>query len=369
MAKEIESVNCKGNGTLEFTVYFWSDRISIDGRVLPVGQISTDVLNLSDDQILALRQKIDEIMKVLSPNGFDMETKKDPVPVAIPVLQEKLKDVVDSVMSLPPYKHLDMAGKLASDMLSAVYGESPELFNRTLLPGTIENGVLVSFMKNLVDIPEELHAFRVNILTMLDYYFERIKRRNAEHYAFAVNDFLSDREVQEKITALLPDAQRYPFLQDRTVLTGYTTMPDPEKPQKYIIAERMVLDSIASFLHADFFRGLMNGNVPRRCHNCGLFFLLLKGYNICYCLNIAPGYDSRTCREVGAHKKEARREGKTAARREYEKVYNRLKVRRARGKISTDEWKAAVAKALVYKDKTEAGEISDYELKDIYDKM
>lgn len=77
----------------------------------------------------------------------------------------------------------------------------------------------------------------------------------------------------------------------------------------------------------------------------------------------------RTCRDVGAHKKEARREGKTPACVEYDKVYNRLKTRRARGKLSTDEWNAAVALALEYKDRAEAGEITDFELKKMYDKM
>jgi len=46
-----------------------------------------------------------------------------------------------------------------------------------------------------------------------------------------------------------------------------------------------------------------------------------------------------------------------------------LKTRRARGKLSVYEWNAAVALALEYKDKAEAGKILDSELKEIYDKM
>jgi hypothetical protein len=52
-----------------------------------------------------------------------------------------------------------------------------------------------------------------------------------------------------------------------------------------------------------------------------------------------------------------------------QKVYNRLKTRRARGKLSTDEWNAAVALAIEYKDKAEAGEISGFVLKEIYEIM
>ncbi len=79
--------------------------------------------------------------------------------------------------------------------------------------------------------------------------------------------------------------------------------------------------------------------------------------------------NGKTCRKVGAHKKEARKEGKTPARLEYDKVYNKFKTRHARGKLSDDEWNTAVALALEYKDKAEAGKITDLELKQLYDKM
>ena len=55
--------------------------------------------------------------------------------------------------------------------------------------------------------------------------------------------------------------------------------------------------------------------------------------------------------------------------KEYRKVYNRLKVRKNRGKLTVNEWNSAVTQALEYKDKAEAGKISDTELKAIYDKM
>ena len=67
----------------------------------------------------------------------------------------------------------------------------------------------------------------------------------------------------------------------------YTTMPNTDNEKEYIIAERMVFDSIGAFLHVDFFRGLIHGNAPRRCHNCGRFFLLSDGYDTRYCYNIA----------------------------------------------------------------------------------
>lgn len=52
-----------------------------------------------------------------------------------------------------------------------------------------------------------------------------------------------------------------------------------------------------------------------------------------------------------------------------ETVYNRLKQRHLRKKISHDEWNADVAPALEYKDKAERGELTDLQLQELYDKM
>ena len=97
------------------------------------------------------------------------------------------------------------------------------------------------------------------------------------------------------------------------------------------------------------------GNAPRRCHNCGKYFLLTAGYNTCYCNNIAPGETERTCRKVGAHRKEAQgKTNRTPAQVEYDRAYNRLKQRKNRKKISVEEWNAAVAETLqdILKEKT-----------------
>ena len=72
----------------------------------------------------------------------------------------------------------------------------------------------------------------------------------------------------------------------------------------------------------------------------------------------------RTCRKVGAHRKEALgKANRTPAQKEYGRTYNRLKSRKQRGKISKDEWNAAVAKAQELVAWSERGELTDEELK------
>jgi len=142
------------------------------------------------------------------------------------------------------------------------------------------------------------------------------------------------------------------------------------EPDTMFVAEKTTFNSLTDFLRTEFYRGLALGNAPRRCHNCGRYFLLTKGYNTCYCNNIAPGEAERTCRKVGAHRKEAQgKENRTPAQKEYDRTYNRLKVRKQRGKISTDEWNAAVAKAQELVAQSGRGELTDEELKKKLEKL
>lgn len=105
----------------------------------------------------------------------------------------------------------------------------------------------------------------------------------------------------------------------------------------------------------------------KKCQNCGKYSLLEKGYHVSYCTNIAPGETTRTCRQVGAHKKSAT-QTKKPAQAEYQKLYNRLKTRKNRKKISVEEWNQAVAWAQEMKTKAEQGEISEWELKEMFER-
>lgn len=56
------------------------------------------------------------------------------------------------------------------------------------------------------------------------------------------------------------------------------------------------------------YRCMASGNIPRRCHNCGRWFLLVGAYDTVYCRRTAPGETKRTCRQVGAHPEGAGKE-------------------------------------------------------------
>ena len=156
-----------------------------------------------------------------------------------------------------------------------------------------------------------------------------------------------------------------PFEQSFPVEVSFLPIPCRENENIPALAEKTQFSYLSHFLYTDFYRGLIAGNIPRRCHNCGRYFLLTSGYNTCYCNNIAPGETERTYRKVGAHRKEAKvLAEKTPEQKEFRLAYNRLKQRKNRGKISVDEWNAAVARAQEILEEAERGELTDTELKE-----
>ena len=64
---------------------------------------------------------------------------------------------------------------------------------------------------------------------------------------------------------------------------------------------------------------------------------------------------------VGAHNKASRQAEKTPIQNEYQQTYDRLKKRKANGKISIEEWNQQVVYIQAVKDKVETGQMNEFE--------
>lgn len=93
------------------------------------------------------------------------------------------------------------------------------------------------------------------------------------------------------------------------------------------IVEKMYFDRLADFVYVEFMKGLQRGFVPKRCPNCGRWFLQQPGMTYSYCDSLAPGETSKTCRDVGAtasfKEKSKNNEVWTVHQRAYKKYYAR----------------------------------------------
>ena len=357
----------KQSGVEYFTVLFWQDFVKLDDTVLPVGQCTTDLLNIEPEVLTELRRLFVEFAELFGSKIANPNIKKDLILVT--AAQDKMNKVWDIAYMLPPYCYMKMPKDKTRKLLITAFTQMPDAFERIAIQMSSERRMIGELLYKLESLYPDAASFMTYITVLLDFYYERLKKRDTQSYAVGLYDLLSDTAMMNNISASLPPHPDMQFKQTSAVNIEFAPMPDPNDVAKYVLAERLVFESLGDFLRADFFRGIAQGNAPRRCHNCGRYFLLTSGYDVCYCTAVAPGETTRTCRMVGAHKKEQRREGKTPAQLEYYKVYNRLKTRKSRGKISVDEWNAAVALAQDLRDAADRGEVSEFELKRRFEGM
>jgi len=334
-----------------FSVLFGKGEMFVSGKPFPLGQCATDILNL-DGEVLS---EIDRRINAFLPLALDMLQQK--TDSAACSAQEKLNAVWDLIFTLPFYRELDMDLETTYQLLPLTFADK-EKWDEVFDIHSEGHAMFEQLLNGLEYFPESLRNFRGQTVGILEFYLEPLKRRSVDAYALAYARYFKDMGAAGKLFAAPEFEQSFP------TQIKFVPVAHPTEKGKAILAEKAEFSYLSHFLYADFYRGLMAGNAPRRCHNCGRYFLLTEGYNICYCNNLAPGETERTCRKVGAHRKEAKeRASATPAQKEYAKAYNRLKVRKNRRKISGDDWNAAVTKAQDLKEQAERGKISDVELR------
>ena len=344
MAEEMERVESEFTYTYDqFTVFFYGDKVFVGGREYPIGQCCMDILNLDEAVLDEISQRVREFV----PSAMDLLKEKTDSAAAL--AQERLNAVWELIFSLPVYRDLKMdepCNYHTFQRLMADKEKWAQVQDVTSAGYAKYQGMLME----LICFAEGLHSFRQLIDMMAGKYLEPLKLRNSSAYAEAYSYFYMQM-FSAGVQVFGDD-----FEQGIPVEVSFVPMMHPTEEGKIFIAEKAMFNSLIDCLQAEFYRGLAMGERPRRCHNCGRYFLLTFGYNTCYCNNIAPGETARTCRKVGAHRKEAHGNC-TPAQKEYRKVYNRLKARKQRGKISEDEWNTAVARAQELVAQSERGEL------------
>ena len=336
-----------------FSIFFPGDKLIAGRRTYPLGEIITELLNLRNEWFVELQKCADNFV----PAAREMLASKNER--AAPDVQERLNAVWDLLLELPPYRDMDLDIRTAYHLFPLLVSDS-EKWQEITTAGTEGCKRTEWLLDTIGSLSQNLLAFMNQVDATPTLYFELLGKRNKDAYGFAFTRWYMDTLKNAPIFS--PDAD---WEVSTEVAIEFVPVNNLDETHRPVIAEKLQFNSLVSFLYADFYRGLIHGNCPRRCHNCGKYFLLTAGYNTCYCNNVAPGETLRTCRKVGAHNKaEKEKASETPAQQEYRKAYNRLKVRKNRKKISNDEWNEKVVQAQEWKDLAEQGKLSDSELRE-----
>ena len=330
-----------------FTVFFHDDYVFIGDRDFPIGQCCVDMMNVD----ASLIEEINHRIWKFSPFGRALPIEQTASAAA--AAQEKLNAVWELVFTLPVYRELNIDKDCCYHTFERLLAKKDK-WDQVKDEKSPGHHKYLQLMTELEWFPKRLWDFRKRIDCMINENLEPLERRNPAAYALAYSFFYAK---------MLRESPEGEFGQSCSIEVRFVPMAGRTEEDDIFVAEKATFSRLADFLWTEFYRGLARGNAPRVCQNCGKYFLLTSGYDIRYCNNIAPGETERTCRKVGAHRKESRnQEEYTPAQKEYKRTYNRLKVRKQRKKISEDEWNTAVAQAQDLVAQSERGELTDDEL-------
>ena len=169
----------------QFTVFFTGDTVFLDGITFPLGQLTTDVLNLDSEVLTEIDRRVDDFMSAV---WTLLQEKTDS---AASSAQERLNAVWDLIFDLPVYRSLHLDTATARNLFPALLSDRTK-WAETLDVDSEGYRMFEDFLSGLEYFSESLRNFRGQIQGMLELYFEPLSRRNSEAYAEAYATYFTD---------------------------------------------------------------------------------------------------------------------------------------------------------------------------------
>ena len=188
-----------------------------------------------------------------------------------------------------------------------------------------------------------------------------------DKYIHSKNRFLTDGEIAK---CFIEYTQQSLNMHDyeRVIASSATKMSHQvyrRADGKEKLCEVYSFDSLGPFLYFDFFRGLSQSYLPKRCDHCGKYFLLEAGKYSSYCERPLQDDPSRSCRDVGARKKYDDKCKTDPVWLAYNRAYKAHYARYMKKKMTVPEFEEWSRQAIQWRSQAEEGKLA----LDVYQRM
>ena len=181
------------------------------------------------------------------------------------------------------------------------------------------------------------------------------------NYLHIRHGFLTEGDLAKQFAAYFKTesqaAMSHRKLNGPAPLTSCHEVFTPEGGAPFLCAS-YDFDRLGAFLYEDFFRGLAEHFIPKRCSNCGKWFLIDAGIYSDYCENPLAEDKTKTCRMVSARKKYDTKCKEDPIWNIYNKAYKAHYARIAKKKMTKAEFEAWSRYAVELREQAERNEIS-----------
>lgn len=276
---------------------FWQDTVMYQRKIMPTGTIGCEALNISDVTIQRLGELCMPLNILLGSLIQDQYQ-----PMFLIQARSAVMQILELMKEESPFRYLDMTAfrKAVEEGFSDAAFENFYEMKKVLgqVPVTPEflkkyelGSIFEQQLKTMAHLPYSLTMFRSAMVAFAET-MDKAKNRDPDGLA----EMFAERFSNE---LTFDNAQ---WLAAINVTPQYMGATHP-KLGKPILVKRMHYVSVVGMLRADLFEGLAVGHAPKKCANCGRWFLTRNARLTKYC----GGYDLDSgkkwgCRQVGNRK-------------------------------------------------------------------
>jgi len=243
----------------EFTALFSLDTFEVEERTYKLGEVTTEFLNYDASRYIELTEDLDQ------DKFYEHFEEINRLVLAMPFIGQ-----LSNLKAYPGHAQVKM-----------LMGENPRNF-------------LLDKMQHFTNLCEDLKLIQKQYKNFLsEIFYREFNGIKNDKYAYAIENngmsaFVSGRSLG-KVSDVDPADISMQF---EVKVSGTTSIPK--------LYEKIVFRRLSDFIYVEFFKGIMQDNIPKMCKNCGTYFLQEKGFNYEYCGNIAPNETDKTCRSIGS---------------------------------------------------------------------
>lgn len=347
--------------------YFHADSVYIDECTYKANEILTFCLNLSTgnlDEIVTrlfwLRGKVQ--LQVGGDqdycNAYDSYVQEAQnlffrignLAMEIPVYQKHLHDVVDIawlVEYLNEFPYWDATDEHFEPDVLTLESDDPEIVL-----------AIQKLNKRIGNLFDEYIFFVHDLIRVRRGYTDLL-----DNYVHVKSRYLNERELAEAYRSYLEDTKQKKdcgkVAGSNAMTLRYEPYRFPGEPDK--LCESYLFDGLSTFLYVDFFRGLRLKYIPKRCDNCGRYFLIAAGKYNNYCERVLEDDPDRTCRDIGARRKYDEKCKDDPVWLAYNRAYKTHYARYMKKKMTTAQFEQWSRQAVEWRNAAAAGRLPQEE--------
>ena len=252
------------NDMFRATIDVWEDKIFLNEKEYPAGHFSAEILNVSNEFIVASAGKAQDLLTILPGVSYaDKYTLK----TMLPMLKRFLIGIITDLSAIEPFSLWDIEGELLVPEVML----SEETLNDLINPGRGRD-FFIQYLSAAIAAPFAVYHFMEPARVLVDNFLSYLDKRTETYFTMGVHDAFNHPKFKELIAdAYIPNVE--PFTYSPNMRSSYCFARDPKHYGEMIFVNRLFFDSYMDFFVYDLLNGMHHGHAPSKCQNCGRYFL------------------------------------------------------------------------------------------------